>query len=175
VFPIFDLVEAVGTLGSRVSRIHAYLKSVPQTEAVSRISLAVFDSVSGVIQTLAFSNNSSVDVDNISVRLDEVPSLGALAHSRSYRIIDDIAASYNGERDHSAEIINSGVRSSLTFPVRRLGRLVGFVFVNSNQPAYFTPERVEFLCPFATILSLSLIEELPRLAHEAAKSPAGTA
>lgn len=158
-FPIFDLVEATGTLGSRVSRVHTYLKSVPQGAEVSRISLALVDGMSGIVQPLAFSNNVSMTVENISANLKDVPSLEALARGRSYRVIDDIVDTYDGSREHSAEIINAGIRSSVTFPVKYQGALVGFVFINSNQPGYFTASRIEFLCPFATILSMMLIDE----------------
>ncbi len=165
-FPIFELVDATGTLGSRVSRIHTYLKSRPDSEAISRISLAVYDHQTGLVQTLAFSNTKSVKVGNLALLLREVPSLEALAQKGSYRVIDDVLDAYDSARDHSSQIIESGVRSSLTYPVRTNGSLIGFVFINANQPGYFTQAKVEVLCPIATILSMMLVGDLLRAVRE---------
>ncbi|KIL98209.1 hypothetical protein CCC_01270 [Paramagnetospirillum magnetotacticum MS-1] len=162
-FPVFDVVEMTGSLGSRIALVHSHLKALPQCAAICRVSLALHDGVSGMVRTLAFSNNASLNVKSMAIPLRQVPSLVQLAKARSYRRVDDVVDVYDGARDHSAELIKSGIRSSLTFPIRHEELLVGFLFANSSEPEYFTPERVDALAPYVTILSLMLIEESRRL------------
>ena len=161
-FPVFDVVEKKGSLGSRVAQIHSYLKTQPMGAAISRLSLALHDNATGIVSTLAFSNNAGIEVANIVIPLQEVPSLKLLTEARSYRRIDDVVSAYDGARDHSADIMKNGIRSSLTFPVRHKGWLVGFLFVNSGEPGYFTPERADFLSPYVAILSMMLVDEVGR-------------
>ena len=162
-FPIFDVIEGIQTLGARINIVHSYLKSQPQASALSRISLARHEAQSGLIQTLAFSNDADLEVNNISVPLREVPSLVLLAESRSYRRIDDIAVNYDLGKDYSQGIVKAGIRSSLTFPIRSDGRMLGFLFLNSREPAYFTQELVAFLSPYVAILSMMMIHEMNRI------------
>jgi two-component system, response regulator RpfG len=164
-FPIFDVIEGVGTLGGRINVVHSFLKAQPQASALSRISLAHYEARSDLVRTLAFSNDADLEVNNISLPLREVPSLALLAESRSYRKVDDITAKYDLSKDHSQGIVKTGIRSSLTFPIRSDGRMLGFVFMNSREPAYFTQELVEFLSPYVAILSMMMIDELDRIAR----------
>ena len=165
-FPIFDVIEGIGPLGGRISVVHSYLKAQPQASALSRISLAHYEALTGLVRTLAFSNDTDLEVNSISVPLREAPSLVLLAESRSYRRIDDITAKYDLSKNHSQEIVKAGIRSSLTFPIRSEGRMLGFVFINSREPAYFTQELVEFLSPYVAILSMMMVDELARLARK---------
>ncbi len=92
----------------------------------------------------------------------EVPlpesSLAVLAESGELRTIPDLEAYL---RQHPASgptrlLVEEGLRSSLTVPLRAFGKPVGFLFFNSAEPGAFSQEHARWLRTVAGQVSIIL-------------------
>ncbi len=104
-------------------------------------------------------------------RLEET-SLAALAHDGGIRIIGDLEA-HLGERPGSEPtrlLVEEGMRSSLSVPLRAFGEPVGFLFFNSVEPQAYLPDHVRWFGAMAA--QLSVIIEKSRLLSEATERAA---
>ena len=103
----------------------------------------------------------------------EGSSLQAILESGSLRIIDDLEA-YLAEHPESTStrlILDEGIRSSLTCPLKAVDHPVGFIFFSSLEPHTYDQTHVAFLEQIAGHLSLivqksKLYEDLQRANRE---------
>ncbi len=84
-------------------------------------------------------------------------TLGQVAASNEARIINDLEeyALHRPSRDYNELLIKSGVKASITLPLRVNGQPMGFIFFSSHEKNIYTKEHASFLKTLANSISLS--------------------
>lgn len=167
--PIYELLEQIHsgkTLDEVLERIYVGLqKVVPH----NRLGIAFFDELSGkLVQVKTRSDRQILLDDGFSAHiagstLERILTLGEA------RILDDL-------QEHLAQrpsswtklIVEEGMRSSLTLPLKVGGRPIGVVFFSSVAPHAFSEAHVGFLKKIAG--QLSVLIEKGRWVSELARS-----
>lgn len=127
---------------------------------IDRISVAVYDSHTGVLKTFVHATTSAVPFSHYEARLADVPSLAELARTHQPRVVDDLAAKPLAEGLHNQRLAASGYRSSFTAPFFDQGELFGFLFFDSMRPGYFSPAVVAHLSVYARLIALMIIHAM---------------
>jgi HD-GYP domain-containing protein (c-di-GMP phosphodiesterase class II) len=140
---------ASDSIGDRLSGLHRELRS--DHPEVTRIAIALYDGETGQIRSFAHSTLGDLPLVRYEMPLDEMPCLAALAGSAERRVIDDLRQWPGCEREHTRRLIAAGYRSSLTAPLRDADRLLGFLFIDSPEVAYFDPGRRRRLEPYVQL------------------------
>lgn len=93
----------------------------------------------------------------LRVRLDST-SLGQVLQSGKPRILNDLPRYLRGKSltEYNRLLLETGVRSSITFPLRNGGSPVGILFFSSGRTNVYTPAHLQFLRLLANSLMLSL-------------------
>jgi HD-GYP domain-containing protein (c-di-GMP phosphodiesterase class II) len=147
----------------RLAEIFGELRGLPGMEGVGRVAVVIFDSVTGMLKTFAHATRAEVPFEFYARRMADVPSLVYLAESGEPRVVADLAVESAGE--HDQRLLECGVRSSYAEALRDdRDCLLGFVFVDSDLPGFFTPERVRLLRPSVRVVGLMVEMALERLA-----------
>ena len=85
-------------------------------------------------------------------------SLGQVLQSGQPRVINDLPVYLAGRplAWYNRQLLEAGIRSSITFPLYSGGVPVGIIFFSSNQAHSYTPRHLRFLHLLANSLTLSL-------------------
>ena len=85
-------------------------------------------------------------------------SLGKIIQSGMPRIINDLEEYVAGKplKDYNKTILDGGIRSSITFPLKVSDRPVGIIFFSSKYKNVYKKEHLRFLNTLANSISLSL-------------------
>jgi HD-GYP domain-containing protein (c-di-GMP phosphodiesterase class II) len=145
-------------LGARLRQLHDQLLEV--VPVVDRIGCALYDQRDDLLRTFVNSTRRGIPIEAYEWRLAESASLSQLARSGSTRVIDDIPAVVTGDSPHSRWLLEQGYRSSFTVPLLQRDALIGFLFFDSLQPAAFTATVQSSLELFATLINLTIGQEL---------------
>ncbi len=138
-----------------------YLSLVEAMPGLCRMAVALYENESGVLHTFLKSPVESNLLTHYTVSLDEVPSLKLLAETGNSRVVDDIK-SVGGDSFHSQEVSENGIRSSYTVPIFLGTELLGFVFFDSNEEAYFSENIVNTLAVYVKLIeALLALDILP--------------
>ena len=152
---------ADGSFAIRLAIVFEELRDLPGMEGVGGISVAVYESATDLLKTFAHATRTPVPFEFYARRMSEVPSLGELAQDRNSRVIDDLAT-LDSPGEHNSRLLECGVRSSYSQSLRNeRDCLLGFVFVDSVHPGFFTPQRIRCLKP-----SVRLVGAMAELALE---------
>ncbi|MHB2147622.1 HD-GYP domain-containing protein [Calditrichota bacterium LG25] len=154
---VFQEVHNQIPLNRKLTLIHENLQNY--LPFIDRIAFALYDSKTDILRTFLVSEPHAHSLCLYESKLSEVPSLLALKHERSPRIIEDISRLYGDSREHSRRIKESGYRSSYTLPMFSEEALLGFIFFNSRQKSPFQSADLNLLDLYAhLIFSLILFE-----------------
>ena len=145
-------------LGARLRQLHGQLLEV--VPAVDRIGCALYDQGDDLLRTFVNSTRCGTPIEAYEWRLAESASLSQLARSGSSRVIDDIPTAISGDTPHSRWLLEQGYRSSFTVPLLQRGELIGILFFDSLRPAAFTAPVQRSLELFATLINLTISQEL---------------
>ena len=85
-------------------------------------------------------------------------SLGRILETGEPRIIDDLEGylEKHPQSESTRDIVEEGMRSSMTVPLEAMGRKVGFLFFSSQTPRVFTEEHARLLGRISRQLSLAI-------------------
>jgi diguanylate cyclase (GGDEF)-like protein len=85
-------------------------------------------------------------------------SLGQILETGRPRIINDLAdyLERHPQSDATRAVVEEGMRSSMTVPLRAMGRDVGFLFFSSQVPDIYTEKHTRLLARISGQLSLAI-------------------
>ncbi len=123
-----------------------------------RIGLALLDEDRIVLRAVwSRGSEAPTGIDRgYAARLDESSSLRETLESGRPRLISDLEAylKEHPESESTQRILQEGIRSSLTCPLKALGQPVGFIFFSSFEADKYNQSHAEFLEKVAGHLSL---------------------
>lgn len=151
------------SLGQRLSALLEVMRKLPGCGGLARVAIALFDPRTEILRAYAHAGDGNQLLDHYEVALRDVPSLALLASGDQPRVVDDLESYGHATSPHTIALREAGYRSSLTLPVWRNGEFVGFVFLNTDQVASFTPLVVDLLRPFASGMAEMAMRELAAL------------
>ncbi|MCZ6676407.1 MAG: sigma 54-interacting transcriptional regulator [Candidatus Poribacteria bacterium] len=167
--PVYEILEQINlgkTLDEVFENIYAGLQEVVPH---NRLGIALIDELSGKLVQVKTKSDRKIVLDNgFSARIAG-SSLERILELGEARIIDDL-------QEHLAKtpsnwtrlIVEEGMRSSLTLPLKVGGRPIGVVFFTSVSPGAFSEAHVGFLKQIAG--QLSILIEKGRWVSELAQS-----
>ena len=88
--------------------------------------------------------------------LATLPSLCRLRDGREARVINDLERELDPASEHSRWLLAQGWRSSLTLPLFKGNRLLGFLFLDSTLAGAFEPKAMAALEPHLEVLLLRI-------------------
>ena len=150
--------ESAKTLTERLEAIHLLLAE--KLPALARVAVALYDSETDMLHTLAHSSHGENPLPHYGVPLTSVPSLKEIYLSNEPRIVDDIPIAYAPLSEHSRRISDHGYRSSYTAPLFHRDRFLGFVFFNSFEPNLFSEAVLPVVACAANLVALTVGEDL---------------
>jgi response regulator RpfG family c-di-GMP phosphodiesterase len=85
-------------------------------------------------------------------------SLAKIIETGRERIINDLDEYLKGkpEKEYNNILLQDGIRSSITFPLKNNDKVVGIIFFSSSSKNVYTNEHVEFLRTLASSIMLGL-------------------
>lgn len=134
-------------------------KSFRMVVPYNRIGFAEFDADDREVRAVwARSDASEIKIGSgYSAAIDST-SLEGILDSGKPRIIDDLEQYLEAHPNSGAtrEIVDEGMRSSLTVPLEAMGRKVGFLFFSSQTPRVYNHEHTRLLERISGQLSLAI-------------------
>jgi len=127
---------------------------------IDRVALATYDPVTDLLRTFASSNHDGIPLEHYEARLSSVPSLAALAQTHQSRVVNDIAANFQGPSSHTDWLKARDYQSSFTVPIYHGDALAAFLFFDSKRPGAFSPDTAAFLEVFANLISQMYLMQL---------------
>ncbi|QPN62068.1 GAF domain-containing protein [Synechococcus sp. CBW1004] len=154
----FRCLDQRQPIQDRLRWVHERLLAID--DRLERLAFAVYQPRNDLLSTFVSHNSHGANLSFYDAPLAAIPSLQALAGSRSCRVIDDMASELPRQSAHSRWLLEHGWRSSYTVPLFREEHLLGFLFVNGQKPALFTPELRQRIDPHLELLGAVLNQEL---------------
>lgn len=156
--PMSTLIANSGTLSQRLADLHnRLLETVP---GIDRVACALYDEADDKLTTFINSTRAGVAIEGYDYRLADSHSLSQLASSGDFRVLDDLTVAIQSDSQHSRWLKDQGYRSSFTVPTYDQGRLLGFIFFDSLQPAAFTVEVQRDLVLYSNLIAMTISNEL---------------
>lgn len=156
--PMLTLIANSGTLTQRLADLHnRLLETVP---GIDRVACALYDADDDKLTTFINSTRAGVAIEGYDYRLADSHSLSQLASSGDFRVLDDLTVAIQSDSQHSRWLKDQGYRSSFTVPTYDQGRLLGFIFFDSLQPAAFSVEVQRDLVLYSNLIAMTISNEL---------------
>lgn len=89
-------------------------------------------------------------------------SLGRIIETGKERIINDLEEYVKGKpiKEYNRILLEEGIKSSITFPLKNDKEVVGIIFFSSNTKNVYKKEHIRFLKTLANSIMLSLEEDI---------------
>ena len=169
--PIPPTVFGLNTNTGAVVQLENHLRSVHQAIAahypsIARIALATYNPATDRLTALASSNaadSRNADLQSMvhyEATLADVPTLQAIADSRTPRVVHDIDTAFTAPTEHTLWLKAQHYRSSLTVPIFKGDTLCAFLFFDALEPHIFDPDTTTFLNLFAQLVAQNYLLQL---------------
>ena len=145
-------------IGARLAEIHARLRE--EFDAIERVAVAVYDEDTDHLTTYAHSTVGATPLIHFDARLADYPSLREVANSGRPRILTNPGGWVATRSNAARRVLDAGVRSSYTLPIRDDGHLYGFLFYDSSDAAFFTPTVEKRLWIYSELIRLLVVHAL---------------
>ncbi|HLO78265.1 MAG TPA: HD domain-containing phosphohydrolase [Magnetospirillum sp.] len=145
-------------LAEKLACLHDEIKR--DFDGINRIAIAIYDASTDILKSFVESSEGDNPFDHAVARLGDLKPLAQLARTGGRRVINDLANHPATTPAHAKRLLTAGYLSSYTVPIFHKGTFHGFVFFNSFQVGYFSPEVVHRLRSVAEVVSLHTIMEL---------------
>jgi len=145
-------------LAERLACFHDEIKR--DFDGINRIAICIYDPTTDILKSFVDSSEGDNPFEHTVARLADLKPLAQLAKTGGRRVINDLAAHVASTPAHAKRLLSAGYLSSWTVPIFHKGTFHGFIFFNSFQTGYFTPQVVQRLRPVAEVVSLHTIMEL---------------
>lgn len=137
---------------------------------LKRIAIALYNAQTDELHTFVNATTGGSPLNHYTQQLKKIPSLQAIADSATPRIIDNLDVFADNLSEHSQKILQAGFRSSFTLPMfTQNHKLLGFIFYDADEPAFFTPIMQNHLSVYSELIqSLVIVDILPlKMIHAA--------
>lgn len=127
---------------------------------IHRFALTMYNPDDDSLSSFLYESDSASPLVGYSTHLSDVPSLLQLAQQPAIRIINDMHELMDDHPSvHTKALLSHGYRASFTMPVMSENRLLGFLFLNSEQKDYFSPEVTSYCSLWAHLISQVIATE----------------
>lgn len=144
-------------LSAELSDLHDRI--LEQCPSVVRVACVTYDPATDMLHTFLNSTREGSPLNAYEFPLSESRSLTEIVQEQQSRYVPDIHSSIAPDRQHSNWLLAQGYKSSLTVPVFRGERFLGFVFYNSSELNGF-PSDVQSRLEYYAKLGFGYIEEI---------------
>jgi len=112
---------------------------------IDRFALTMYNPDDDSLSSFLYESDESSPLVGYTAALSNVPSLQQLADKPAVRIVHDMR-DFDSDKTppHTRALLSHGYRSSFTMPVLHNGKLLGFLFLNSQQKNYFNDQVVTY-------------------------------
>ncbi len=156
VYEILEQIQLGKTLDEVFENIHAGLQNIVPH---NRLGIALIDKLSGNLVQCKTKSNKKILLDNGFSAKIEGSSLEPILNSGEARIIADFEEILAKRPTNWTRLmVQEGMRSNLTLPLKVQGKPIGVVFFTSEKPRAFSEMHIRRLKPIAGQLSI-LIEK----------------
>ncbi len=156
IYEILEQIQLGKTLDEVFENIHAGLQNIVPH---NRLGIALIDTSSGNLVQCKTKSNKKILLDNGFSAKIEGSSLEPILNSGEARIIDDFEEILAKRPTNWTRLmVQEGMRSNLTLPLKVQGKPIGVVFFTSEKPRAFSEAHIRRLKPIAGQLSI-LIEK----------------
>ncbi len=156
IYEILEQIQLGKTLDEVFENIHAGLQNIVPH---NRLGIALIDASSGNLVQCKTKSNRKILLDNGFSAKIEGSSLEPILNSGEARIIDDFEEILTKRPTNWTRLmVQEGMRSNLTLPLKVQGKPIGVVFFTSEKPLAFSEMHIRRLKPIAGQLSI-LIEK----------------
>lgn len=145
-------------LAERLACLHDEIKR--DFDGVNRIAVAIYDQRTDLLKSFVDSSEGDNPFEHTVAPLSELKSLLRLAKTGGRRIVNDLTNHPTTMPAHLKRLLHGGYMSSYTCPIVHRKDFQGFLFLNSFQVGYFTPEVVRRLRPYCDVVCLNTVMEL---------------
>lgn len=145
-------------LAERLACFHDELKQ--EFDGVNRIAIAIYDPSTDLLRSFVDSTEGQNPFEHTVARLADLKPLAMLARTGARRVVHDLSNHESSMPAHLKRLLKAGYLSSYTVPILHKATFHGFVFFNSFQANYFTPEVLVRLKPMAEVVSLQTVMDL---------------
>jgi HD-GYP domain-containing protein (c-di-GMP phosphodiesterase class II) len=145
-------------VGGRLAEIHARMRD--EIEGLDRVAVAMYDEETDHLTTYVHSTAGESPLRHFDARLADFPSLREVAESGRPRILTHPGGPVATRSGAARRVLESGVRSSYTLPIRDDGHLYGFLFYDSSDERLFTPSVVKRLWIYSEMIRLLVVHEV---------------
>jgi len=152
-----DFVKRSEQISEELQLMYAQLKVV--WPALSRMAIALYEKESDVLHAFLKSPVESTILNHYSEFLANVPSLSVIAESGEARIINNYSEQAT-DSAHTLELVAAGVKSSYTVPLYMGEDLLGFIFFDATEEAYFSTEVIDNLSIYTRLIEALLVMEI---------------
>ncbi len=159
-FPSASL-DDTASLSQHLHSLHERI--LQTTPGIERIGCALYDPGEGMLKTFINSTREGEPLSRYQYPLASSASLSAMARSRATRRLDNLPQDLNPDSEHSKWVLNMGYRSSFTTPLYYQDQLLAFLFFDSKESDYFTPEVQRELLLYAQVITMAIANELVAL------------
>lgn len=146
------------SLSQHLSELHDRILTM--APGVDRIGCALYDPGEHMLKTFINSTRNGQPLARYEYPLDASPSLAALARERRTRNLSNLPLDLDPASEHSRWVLEMGYKSSLTIPLYYQERLLAFLFFDSTQSDYFTPDLQRELMLYAQVITMAIANEL---------------
>jgi hypothetical protein len=145
-------------LAERLACLHDEIKQ--DFDGVNRIAVAVYDQRTDLLRSFVDSSEGDNPFEHTMARLSELKPLLRLAKTGGRRVVNDLMNHQTSMPAHLKRLLRGGYMSSYTCPIVHRKDFQGFLFLNSFQVGYFTPDVVRRLRPHCEVVCLNTVMEL---------------
>ncbi len=153
--PLFSNVQS---LTEQLEQLHDSI--LERISGIARIACALYDPDTDLLKTFINSTHQGHAIVHYEYPLSSSHSLLEMSQQKTCRIIDDIHQDIQPGNAHSDWLIEQGYRSSFTLPMFNGQRLLGFIFIDSNQPSVFTDVVQRDLLMLCHSINLTIAAEV---------------
>ncbi|MDQ6963187.1 MAG: HD-GYP domain-containing protein [Mariprofundaceae bacterium] len=143
-------------LSKNIQAIHRNMKEI--FPPLCRIAIAIYDQETDTLKTFTHSTDGASPISYYSSKLAHCHALTQLVKNKEMRIIDNIPEELICQ-EHSNKIKSAGYQSSLTQPIFYHDHLIGLLFMNATEIAYFNKRNIKKLDVYIQLISTMLIAE----------------
>ncbi|MGR9100653.1 MAG: HD domain-containing protein, partial [Gammaproteobacteria bacterium] len=155
-----DQLEALNkksTLSEKLDHIRGSLLN--HYPFIDRIAIAVYDSDTDTLKTLAYSSNEQSPLVHYQAKLKDAASLTEILQEGKPRVVNDLSIFANGKREYTQILAEHGFGSSYTQPIIHEERFYGFIFYNSFHKNVFSDRVLNELDLCSHLIMLLVVNE----------------
>jgi len=155
---ILDALNKSRPVSEKLQAIHDTLRSY--FPFVQRIAIALYDEDTDTLSAFSQHTDGINPLSHYQAKLSETYGLREILEQGRPRLLSDLEAAPNPEKEHTQRLIGGGFRSSYTLPLYHNGSFLGFLFFNAREASAFSDNDLRMLDIFGHLIALTIITEI---------------